>query len=83
MAVELRNRLNRAFDGEYVASNTIVFDYPTVSDLARYLAEDIGDVGEEKQVFALPVAPVAEASASTEESPSRDLDGDSYRWYGL
>ena len=28
MTVELRNRLNRAFAGEYVASNTVVFDYP-------------------------------------------------------
>ena len=42
MAVELRNRLNRAFAGEYTASNTIVFDYPDVATLARYLAQRTG-----------------------------------------
>ena len=45
MAVELRNRLNRAFSGEYTASNTIVFDYPDVATLARYLAGELGEVG--------------------------------------
>ncbi len=44
MAVELRNRLNRAFEGEYVASSTIVFDYPDMTSLARHLlAELAGD----------------------------------------
>ncbi len=75
MAVELRNRLNRAFEGEYVASNTIVFDYPTVMDMARHLAEELGDLGEEKQVFALPVASVDETPASTDQSPSSVADG--------
>ncbi len=41
MAVELRNRLNRALAGEYTASNTIVFDHPSVAELARHLAEEI------------------------------------------
>ena len=41
MAVELRNRLNRAFAGEYAASNTVVFDHPSVTELARHLAEEI------------------------------------------
>ncbi|MYJ73790.1 MAG: SDR family NAD(P)-dependent oxidoreductase, partial [Gammaproteobacteria bacterium] len=34
MAVELRNRLNRAFAGVYVAPNTVVFDYPDIASLA-------------------------------------------------
>ena len=43
MAVELRNRLNRAFAGEYVASNTVVFDYPDAAALAGHLAGELGD----------------------------------------
>ncbi|MDE2886321.1 MAG: SDR family NAD(P)-dependent oxidoreductase, partial [Chloroflexota bacterium] len=43
MAVELRNRLNRAFAGEYVAPNTVVFDYPSVAELARHLAGELGE----------------------------------------
>ena len=46
MAVELRNRLNRAFSGEYTAPNTLVFDYPNVADLAGHLAGELGDAGE-------------------------------------
>ncbi|MYC67838.1 MAG: SDR family NAD(P)-dependent oxidoreductase [Acidobacteriia bacterium] len=41
MAVELRNRLNRACAGEYTMSNTIVFDYPSTTELARHLAREI------------------------------------------
>ena len=44
MAVELRNRLNRALADEYVASNTIVFDYPNISVLARHLAEELAGI---------------------------------------
>ena len=39
MAVELRNRLNRALSGEYVVSNTAVFDYPDIATLAGHLSE--------------------------------------------
>ncbi len=45
MAVELRNRLNRAFADEYVASNTVVFDYPDIASLAHHLAEELGGLG--------------------------------------
>ena len=57
MAVELRNRLNRAFAGEYVAPNTVVFDYPNVTGLARYLAREFGEAAGEE---AAPVAPAPE-----------------------
>ncbi len=57
MAVELRNRMNRAFAGEYVASNTVVFDYPSVASLARHLAEEMGDAGG---ATALPEQQAAE-----------------------
>ena len=47
MAVELRNRLNRAFAGVYTASNTVVFDYPDIASLARHLVEELGEVEAE------------------------------------
>ena len=43
MAVELRNRLNRAFSDTYAAPNTLVFDYPTIADLARHLVDALGE----------------------------------------
>ena len=43
MAVELRNRLNRAFSDAYVAPNTLVFDFPTIADLASHLVDALGE----------------------------------------
>ncbi len=57
MAVELRNRLNRAFSEEYTAPNTIVFDYPDIATLARHLAEALGEIGNTSAPQAQPVAP--------------------------
>ncbi|MDE2902051.1 MAG: SDR family NAD(P)-dependent oxidoreductase [Chloroflexota bacterium] len=56
MAVELRNRLNRAFAGEYTASNTMVFDYPDIETLAEHL---VGELAQTDETAALPavVAP--------------------------
>ena len=51
MAVELRNRLNRAFVGEYTASNTLVFDYPDIETLAEHL---VGELGQTDETSALP-----------------------------
>ena len=47
MAVELRNRLNRALAGSYTAPNTLVFDYPDISSLATHLMDEIGDAALE------------------------------------
>ncbi len=44
MAVELRNRLNRAFAGHYVAPNTLVFDYPDIASLAGHLVGELGEI---------------------------------------
>jgi len=44
MAVELRNRLNRAFAGAYVAANTVVFDYPDADTLARFLVGELAEI---------------------------------------
>ena len=46
MAVELRNRLNRAFAGAYVATNTVVFDYPDADTLARFLVGELAELLE-------------------------------------
>ena len=61
MTVELRNRLNRAFAGEYVAPNTVVFDYPNIDSLARHLAEELGQIREVSAAPASPEPPVTEA----------------------
>ena len=45
MAVELRNRLNRAFADVYTVPNTAVFDYPDIAALARHLVGELGDIG--------------------------------------
>ncbi len=45
MAVELRNRLSRMFSETIVLSNTLVFDYPTIADLAAHLVGDLDDAG--------------------------------------
>ena len=45
MAVELRNRLNRALAGTYTAPNTLVFDYPDIAALAEHLAGELTEDG--------------------------------------
>ena len=62
MAVELRNRLNRAFAGEYTATNTVVFDFPNAVDLARHLASELGE----------PDAVVAAPQPARRAPPSED-----------
>ncbi len=64
MAVELRNRLNRAFADEYVASNTVVFDYPDINTLAGHLADELGSIGPAPaplQLVAQQQQPVAQS----------------------
>ena len=74
MTVELRNRLNRAFAGEYVASNTVVFDYPDISSLASHIAEELGQLGEAGDAPASSVSP--EPVTPEQPPPSRtDDDG--------
>ena len=43
MAVELRNRLIRVFEGELNVPRTIVFDYPDATALAAYFTEALQD----------------------------------------
>ena len=57
MAVELRNRLNRAFSQTYMAPNTLVFDYPTIADLARHLVDVLGETDATPLPGAAPEPP--------------------------
>ena len=76
MAVELRNRLNRAFSGEYTASNTIVFDYPDVATLARYLVGELGEAGSEPAPQAQPgTQPAAQPEPEQEPAIQGKDDG--------
>ena len=73
MAVELRNRLNRAFADTYSAPNTLVFDYPTIADLARHLVDALGE--PEAAPKAAPAtspapAPVAKPAPTPETMPA-------------
>ena len=72
MAVELRNRLNRALADTYTASNTVVFDYPDIAVLARHLVEELGEISpaptprpevESVQVQRAPTGPGGERIA--------------------
>ncbi len=71
MAVELRNRLNRVFAGDYVVSNTAVFDYPDISTLARYLANELGQLGSGDETAREP-----EIAAPTPRPPVATKDDD-------
>ena len=65
MAVEFRNRLNRAFAGEYTASNTVVFDYADIASLAGHLAEELGQLGDASPAPE-PAVPVASQLVSSD-----------------
>ena len=69
MAVELRNRLNRALAGMYVAPNTVVFDHPSVAGLAGHLAGELGGAARAEQAPVAPVShvPVPRVPAPTDE----------------
>ena len=74
MAVELRNRLNRAFVGEYTAPNTLVFDYPDIATLARHLVGELGEVGS---------APVPQAEPELESQPTVQIEEDGIAIVGM
>ena len=71
MAVELRNRLNRAFAGNYTASNTVVFDYPDIAALSAHLASELAPVIGGETPSAQP-EPVPEPSELTDGADRSD-----------
>ncbi len=68
MAVEFRNRLNRAFAGEYVVSNTAVFDHPDITQLSLHLSEELGqaDTGGEPSTAPASAAPAPPAGTGVD-----------------
>ncbi len=76
MAVELRNRLNRAFAGTCKVSNTVVFDYPEIQTLARHLDGELGEVDPEATPQEQPApgpwpVPQAQSFPPAELAPER------------
>ena len=72
MSVELRNRINRALAGEYVVSNTAVFDYPNVAALSAFLAGELGKAIQNESKEApepAPMVPSRRRTARAEEDP--------------
>ena len=78
MAVELRNRLNRALSGVYTAPNTLVFDYPDIATLAGHLAEEIAQGGD---VPAPPPQPEPAPQPATQ--PAAQVDDDAIAIVGM
>ena len=77
MAVELRNRLNRAFTGTYTAPNTLVFDYPDIATLAGHLAEELDQEG------APPVPDAGPEPVSAPDPPKRPGEDDGIAIVGM
>lgn len=67
MAVALRNNINNALKGIYVAPNTVVFDYPSITRLAAYLTEEVGEIGAVDR----STATVSSADEQAPELPPR------------
>ena len=76
MAVELRNRLNRAFAGAYTASNTVVFDYPDIAALAGHLATELVDLGGGDAPGAAVAGTVASGTATAPAAVSAGAAAD-------
>ena len=84
MAVELRNRVNRALSGEYTAPNTLVFDYPNAGKLGRHLLAQLGELAAPVRVGGPRPAVLGERSGSRwwgwrADSPEEGTLGDSGR----
>ena len=60
MSVALRTRLQAAFGREFTVPDTVVFDYPNVTALARYLSEQFGEAPAESPPLALPAPAVGD-----------------------
>ncbi len=83
MAVELRNRLNRALAGVYTAPNTLVFDYPDIATLAGHL---VGELGQDSQASVLPPQAEPEPQPAAPQSatqPAARADDDEIAIVGM
>lgn len=78
MAVELRNRLNRALSDVYTAPNTLVFDYPDIATLATHLAEELPQDGD-----APAPPPQLEPTPRPATRPAAQVDDDAIAIVGM
>ena len=85
-AIELRNRLSRAFADHYLPPVTLVFDYPDIATLARRLAAELGGVVTRKTRAKQPARfrrttvseasdPIAVVGMACRFPGAADLDG--------
>ena len=70
MAVELRNRVNRALEGHYSAPNTLMFDFPDIAALSAHLAEKLESDKDSRGAASIPRA------GSEPVTPRAATDGD-------
>ena len=82
MAVEFRNRLNRAFSGEYTAPNTLVFDYPNVEALGGHLASELAGIAGETPAAAAPQPEPEPIQAAANEDDAIAIVGMACRFPG-
>ncbi len=92
MAVELRNRLNRALSGACKVSNTVVFDYPEIHALARHLDSELGEVNPDATPQTQPspepqptpqVGPGPQAVSASQRPSGMELDQDRIAIVGM
>jgi acyl carrier protein len=65
LAIELRNSLSGVFHQQF--QSTMLFDYPTLRTLARYLDKEVLSAHEETPA-AVPLLPVTVASSANDNS---------------
>ncbi len=82
MAVELRNRLNRALSGVYTAPNTLVFDYPDIAALAAHLAGELVQDGEAPAPEPRP-GPAPRSAARPTTQPALQPEDDAIAIVGM
>ena len=82
MAVELRNRLNRALSGTYTAPNTLVFDYPDIAALASHLAGELVQDGEARAPEPQP-EPASRSAARSAARPAVQPEDDAIAIVGM
>ena len=73
MAIELRNRLNRAFAGAFTAPTTIAFDHPNVESLAAHILGALGLAAEAPAGEAGEAEDLARARRHVESLSDDDL----------
>jgi acyl carrier protein len=76
MAVELRNRLNRALGGAVTLGNTAAFDFPTIDKLVDHIGESLGALpahGRPQLAASVPGAAASAIAANVPQTPPSGL----------